>query len=122
MDEGQVWQKNANVYEKYDYKEYNWKSIIDFYELPVFDVSTEPAIVIVKKQKSQDDIKYLLLEDLPRIDLSELFKSESILFCKDYLDDSGWNFSDEKVVKIIEQMYDDSTPLKEYTDDKLFTE
>ncbi|KAF5431711.1 Type II restriction/modification system, DNA methylase subunit, partial [Candidatus Methanophagaceae archaeon] len=96
------------------------KSIIDFYELPVFDVSTEPAIVIVKKQKSQDDIKYLLLEDLPRIDLSELFKSESMRIGKEYLDDSGWNFSDEKVVKIIEQMYDDSTPLKEYTDDKLF--
>ena len=96
------------------------KSIIDFYELPVFDVSTEPAIVIVKKQKSQEDIKYLLLEDLPRIDLSELFNSESMLFCKEYLDDSGWNFSEKKVVKIIEQMYDDSTPLKEYTDDKLF--
>jgi len=96
------------------------KSIIDFYELPVFDVSTEPAIVIVKKQKSPDDIKYLLLEDLPRIDLSELFKSESMRFGKEYLDDSGWNFSEEKVVKIIEQMYDDSTLLKEFTDDKLF--
>ncbi|MGB7532033.1 MAG: Eco57I restriction-modification methylase domain-containing protein [Halobacteriota archaeon] len=96
------------------------KSIIDFYELPVFDVSTEPAIVIVKKQKSQDDIKYLLLDDLPRIDLSELFKSESMRFGKEYLDDSGWNFSEEKVVKIIEQMYDDSIPLKEYTEDKLF--
>jgi hypothetical protein len=96
------------------------KSIIDFYELPVFDVSTEPAIVIVKKQKSQDDIKYLLLEDLPRIDLLELFNSESMRIGKEYLDDSGWNFSDETVVKIIEQMYDDSTPLKEYTDDKLF--
>ena len=95
------------------------KSIIDFYELPVFDVSTEPAIVIVKKQKSQDDIKYLLLEDLPQIDLSELFKSESMRFGKEYLDDSGWNFSEEKAVKIIEQMYDDSIPLKEYTDDKL---
>ena len=96
------------------------KSIIDFYELPVFDVSTEPAIVIVKKQKSPDDIKYLLLEDLPRIDLSELFKSESMRFGKEYLDDSGWNFSEEKAVKITEQMYKDSTPLKEYTDDKLF--
>jgi hypothetical protein len=96
------------------------KSIIDFYELPVFDVSTEPAIVIVKKQKSQEDIKYLLLEDLPRIDLSELFKSESMRFGKEYLDDSGWNFSEEKVVKIIEQMYDESIPLKEYTEDKLF--
>ena len=96
------------------------KSIIDFYELPVFDVSTEPAIVIVKKQKSQEDIKYLLLDDLPRIDLSELFKSESMRFGKEYLDDSGWNFSEEKAVKIIEQMYDDSTLLKEFTDDKLF--
>ena len=96
------------------------KSIIDFYELPVFDVSTEPAIVIVKKQKSPDDIKYLLLEDLPQIDLSELFKSESMRFGKEYLDDSGWNFTEETAVKIIEQMYDDSSPLKEYTDDKLF--
>lgn len=96
------------------------KSIIDFYELPVFDVSTEPAIVILKKQKSQEDIKYLLLDDLPQTDLSNLFKSESMRFGKKYLDDSGWNFSDEKAVKIIEQMYDDSTSLKEYTNNKLF--
>ena len=87
---------------------YNFKTFVDFGDLPVFeDTSTYPCIITVRKSPPQRNMMFCNVETLNFVDLYTYVKSKLKQIEISSLDESGWNFSETGSL-IIEKILRDS--------------
>lgn len=94
-------------------KDYKITEIINYGELNVFeDASTEPAIIILKNEKSEDDIAYLMLESL---DEAQALNYKTIVYKKQTLSEDIWRFTNPIISSILHKFKDTDINLSDYT-------
>lgn len=93
------------------------EEFIDFGDLKVFaDATTYPCIIIMRKIKRQNKrIKVCLVKDLNFVSLDGYVKENSFTVNQNKLDNSGWNFQNITIEKILEKIRSSSLPLEEYS-------
>jgi len=91
--------------------------IIDFFELPVFEASTDTAITKIINDSNINSTRYFPVKSLDNLDLVSLTKGPSLLVNKD---GSEWKFIELSSKAIIEKIYKDTVSLKDFTGDKIF--
>lgn len=98
-------------------EEFDVDIIIDFFELPVFEASTDSCITKILATKEEKETKYFPVKTL--IDLN-LFKLTSGEFQKVIKDETEWKFIDGKSGFLIKKIYSNTLSLKEFTNNKIF--
>jgi len=94
-------------------KQYEIIKIINFGELKIFeDASTEPAIVILKKKKTNQRIKYASIKSMEE-SLHIPYKTQN--FEKEMLNNDIWRFTDPFISSILNKFNSGDTTLNEYT-------
>ncbi|MFZ2657998.1 MAG: DNA methyltransferase [Victivallales bacterium] len=98
-------------------KDKNVDLIIDFYELPVFEASTDTAITKIINMPDTDNTKYFPVKSLEDLDLNALTKGEPLKVIKD---GTEWKFIEKSSEIILGKIYQNTISLKEFTCDKIF--
>jgi len=98
-------------------KDKNVDLIIDFFELPVFEASTDTAITKIINSPDTDSTKYYPIKSLDNLDLNIITKGEPLKVIKD---GSEWKFIEKDFNEIIAKIYSESISLKDFTGDKIF--
>lgn len=91
--------------------------IIDFFELPVFEASTDTAITKIINEPDTNSTKYFPIKSLENLDLNTITRGEPLRVIKD---GGEWKFVELEFDEIISKIYKGSLSLKEFTDDKIF--
>lgn len=91
--------------------------IIDFFELPVFNASTDAAITKVFKDMRNIETRYYPIKTLENLDL---FKIASGNYLTTIKDSDEWKFVNDKDELIINKIYDNSISLKEFSNDRIY--
>jgi len=95
---------------------YHIDKIIDFFELPIFEASTDASITKIIKHNQTSETKYFPVKTLDSLDLWTLTKGASQKVIKD---NSEWKFIDDSFENILEKIYENTVPLKEFANDKI---
>lgn len=102
-------------------KSWNVISIIDFFELPVFEeAATDSAITFIQKNTNIDETRYFPIKTLKDIEVN-LQKTDFQPYLITQKDDTEWKFIDKIQLKILEKIYDNTVTLKELVNDKIFS-
>ncbi len=91
--------------------------IIDFFELPVFEASTDTAITKIINSPDTDSTKYFPVKSLDNLDLNVITKSNPLKVIKD---GSEWKFVEQGSNDIISKVYKESMTLKVFTEDRVY--
>jgi len=91
--------------------------IIDFFELPVFQASTDAAITKVLNNKTDIQTRYFPIKTLENLDLFEITKGYYQTTIKE---ETEWKFIDSTAQSVLEKMYFNTITLKEFVNDKIF--
>jgi hypothetical protein len=97
---------------------YDVDIIIDFFELPVFEASTDASITKIIATKGNRETKYFPVKTLDNLDLFELTSGN---YQKVIKDKTEWKFVDGSQESIIEKIYTNTISLKEFTQDKIYS-
>lgn len=97
--------------------QYDVDIIIDFFELPIFEASTDTCITKIISSSGKRETKYFPVKTLDNLNLFEL---TSGAFLKVLKDNTEWKFLDNTKETILEKLYMGSVSLKEFTNDKIF--
>jgi len=92
--------------------------IIDFFELPVFEASTDASITKIFKSYKGIETKYYPIKTLENLDLLETTKGS---FQKVLKDETEWKFIDISFENILKKLYDNSIPLKDFVNNKILS-
>lgn len=98
-------------------KDKNVDLIIDFFELPVFEASTDSSITKIINSPDTDSTRYFPVKSLNNLDLNILTKGESLKVIKD---GTGWKFVKPGSNSIIEKLYSNTVSLQKFTNDKIY--
>lgn len=98
-------------------KEKNVDLIIDFFELPVFEASTDTAITKIINSPGTDSTRYFPVKSLENLDLNVLSMGNPLNVIKD---GGEWKFVDESNSTIFQKCYHGTTTLQEITNDKIY--
>lgn len=98
-------------------KDKNVDLIIDFFELPVFEASTDTAITKIINSPDTDTTKYFPVKSLDNLDLNVITKGEPLKVIKE---GTEWKFTDNESSVIIDKLNKGSISLQEFTDDKIY--
>jgi len=91
--------------------------VMDFFELPVFQASTDSAITKVINLKTEHISKYFPVKSLDNLDLRKITSGKFLHILKE---GSEWKFIDLKSQSILDKIYLNSVSLKDFTNDKIF--
>ena len=91
--------------------------IIDFFELPVFNASTDAAITKVFRNRRDIDTRYFPMKTLENLDL---FKITSGPFLMTIKDSDEWKFVNERDEQIINKLYEESISLKDFSNNRIY--
>ena len=91
--------------------------IIDFFELPIFNASTDAAITILYNRKINIPTRYFPIKTLENLNLSKITQGD---FQTTIKNESEWQFVNNSQMSILEKLYKDTLPLKEFTGDKIY--
>ncbi|MCD8450704.1 BREX-1 system adenine-specific DNA-methyltransferase PglX [Tenacibaculum dicentrarchi] len=102
----------------------NLELLLDFDDYPVFaDATTYPIIYILNK-KSDNKAKTFLFSEINKRDNTNdpiiTLENKKHLVSYDSLTDEIWNFIDLKKSKLLDKITNNSKPLKEFVDNKIF--
>lgn len=97
--------------------DYSVDLIIDFFELPVFEASTDACITKIIAKEGKRESKYFPVKTLVNLNLFELTAGS---YQKVIKDETEWKFIDDNQETIIEKLYNKSLSLKEFTGDKIY--
>jgi adenine-specific DNA-methyltransferase len=97
--------------------EYDVNLIIDFFELPVFEASTDASITTIVNSKENLETKYFPVKTLTNLNLFELTSGPYLKVVKDATE---WKFIDHSQESILDKLYQNSISLKEFSDDKIY--
>jgi hypothetical protein len=90
--------------------------IIDFFELPVFEASTDTSITKVVNSKNKLKTKYFPVHTIDKLNL---FKITSGNYLKVIKDKTEWKFIEMSEEGILKKLYNDTNSLKIFTDDNV---
>jgi len=94
-------------------KRYDLFQIINYGELKIFeDASTEPAILILSKNISPNNVKYFGVKTL---EIAKSLDYSFQEFDKELLDDAIWKFTNKKITSILNKFKDTDMNLSKYT-------
>ncbi len=104
------------------------QKIIDFGDLPVFEATTYPCIVIAKKHTSNgkgeatdDVIKARTVKSIEELEhFEETFHAQSIEMRQSDLSTDGWRIEDKHVLALLEKIKKAGVPLVEYVAGKIY--
>lgn len=91
--------------------------IIDFFELPVFEASTDTAITKIINTPDTDTTKYFPVKSLDNLDLNVITKGEPLKVIKS---DKEWTFVVGSYNSIVEKINTSTISLKEFTDNRMY--
>ena len=91
--------------------------IIDFFELPVFEASTDTAITKIINSPDTDSTKYFPVKTLENLDLNSLTKTDPIKVSKT---GGEWIFIDVSKETIFKKLENNSVSLFDFVDKKIF--
>jgi hypothetical protein len=97
--------------------EFDVNLIIDFFELPVFEASTDASITTIVNSKENLETRYFPVKTLTNLNLFEL---TSGTYQKVVKDATEWKFIDHSQESILDKLYLNSISLKEFSDDKIY--
>jgi len=98
-------------------KEKNVDLIIDFFELPVFEASTDTAITKIINSPDANTTRYFPIKTLDHLDLNLLNKGESLKVIKD---GSEWKFVDETNNSLLTKFSKNTISLNEFTKESIY--
>ncbi len=96
---------------------FNTRMIIDFFELPVFEASTDTAISIIQNNKGDCSTQYYPVKTLEFLNLKELTSGSYLNVIKD---ETEWKFVDVIEERLLEKVCENAVTLKEFTGDKIY--
>ena len=98
-------------------KDKNVDKIIDFFELPVFEASTDTAITKIINEPDKNSTRYFPINSLDNLDLNIVTQKDGLKVVKD---GSEWKFVEFASETIIEKIYRNSISLKTFTKDRIY--
>ncbi len=98
-------------------KDRNVDLIIDFFELPVFEASTDTSITKIINDTDTDSTKYFPIKSLDNLNLNTSLKGK---FLKVNKNSSEWTFTDNHSIKIENKFYSNSISLADFTGNKIW--
>ncbi len=99
-------------------KEINVDMIIDFFELPVFEASTDTAITKIINQPDKNSTRYYPVKSLDNLDLNIIIKGNYLKVIKD---EREWKFIDLEQEIILKKYFENSISLKDFTENKIYS-
>jgi hypothetical protein len=99
-------------------KKYDVDLIIDFFELPVFQASTDAAITKIINSRAGIETRYFPVSTLENLNLFDLTSKKFLNVVKDA---SEWKFMDSRSEIILEKLSQNSISLKEFVEGKIFS-
>ncbi|MFZ1074962.1 MAG: TaqI-like C-terminal specificity domain-containing protein [Minisyncoccia bacterium] len=102
---------------------YRIHDLIDFCELPVFEASTDPMIVVVEKSKAQeaDEITALVVKNESDIAwLRQVITKQKSIYSPSQLKEEGWSLEGSSGLELIEKLKSVGTPLEDYVKDRFY--
>jgi adenine-specific DNA-methyltransferase len=97
-------------------KDKNVDLIIDFFELPVFEASTDTAITKIINSPDTDTTRYFPVKSLDNLDLNMLTKGEPLKVIKE---GTEWKFVEIQSYSIIDKIYKKTVTLQDFTEDRI---
>ena len=91
--------------------------IIDFFELPVFNASTDAGITILFKSASRMPTRYYPIKTLDNLNLTEITAGQYLSTIKN---DSEWQFIEDFQSTILDKLTLNTTSLKNFTNNKIY--
>lgn len=91
--------------------------IIDFFELPVFNASTDAGITILYKSLKKTPTRYYPVKTLENLDLGAL---TSGLYLTTIKNESEWQFVNQVGELILQKISTNSTTLREFTSNRIY--
>lgn len=91
--------------------------IIDFFELPVFNASTDAGITILFKSILNNTTKYYPIKTLVNLNLTEITSGSYLTTIKN---DNEWQFVEDSQSSILDKLNFNTISLKEFTNNKIF--
>ena len=99
------------------------KVVIDFGDLPIFDATTYPAIVLVEKKKPEkhETFRAANFTDESQIkDIDRTFAEIGFEMKVASLKDEGWNLERPEVLALMEKLKKKGIPLKQYVNGRFY--
>lgn len=91
--------------------------IIDFFELPVFNASTDAGITILYKSLKKTPTRYYPVKTLENLDLGALTSGYYLTTIKN---ESEWQFVNQVGELILQKISTNSTTLREFTSNRIY--
>lgn len=91
--------------------------IIDFFELPVFNASTDAAITKLTKKAPTRDTRYFPILSLQDLDLMSTIEGEYQVVVKE---NTEWKFINPEELSILRKLDSDAIPLLEFVNGRLY--
>ena len=98
-------------------KEKNVDLIIDFFELPVFEASTDTAITKIINSPDTDTTKYFPVKSLDNLNLNVLTKEVPLKVIKD---GTEWKFVNNDNGSLLHKFYENTITLQEFTGESIY--
>ena len=97
--------------------EYDVDLIIDFFELPVFEASTDSSITKIINSKNNLKTKYYPVHSLDKLNLFKITSGDNLSVIKD---NNEWKFIQKQEEVILNKIYEKTIPLKEFCNDQIY--
>lgn len=101
-------------------KQQRIEEIVDFGDLPVFQVTTYPCIIRISKNTPELDLNVTQVKTLEFTSLDDYVKDNKYVVKQEGLDDSGWSLADEKTQALLDKIRHVGRQLGEYVNGKIY--
>ena len=101
-------------------KQQRIEEILDFGDLPVFQVTTYPCIIRISKKTPEFEFNVTQVKTLKFTSLDDYVKDNKYVVKQEILDDSGWSLADDKTLALLDKIRHVGVPLREYVNGKIY--
>jgi type I restriction-modification system DNA methylase subunit len=101
-------------------KQQRIEEILDFGDLPVFQVTTYPCIIRISKDTPELEFNVTQVQTLKFTSLDDYVKDNKYVVKQEGLDDSGWSLADDKTQALLDKICHVGVPLSDYVNGKIY--
>jgi hypothetical protein len=101
-------------------KQQRIEEILDFGDLPVFQVTTYPCIIRILKNTPSLEFNVTQVQTLKFTSLDDYVKEYKYVVKQEGLDDSGWSLADENTQALLDKIRHVGVPLREYVNGNIY--
>ncbi|MGB7002175.1 MAG: Eco57I restriction-modification methylase domain-containing protein [Halobacteriota archaeon] len=101
-------------------KQQRIEEILDFGDLPVFQVTTYPCIIRISKNTPELEFNVTQVKTLEFTSLDDYVKDHKYVVKQEGLDDSGWSLADDKTQALLDKIRHVGVPLREYVNGNIY--